>query len=402
MTGLSRREFLRRAGVGAGALGLGALLVACGEAEETPSFTDEPSGILNFANWPLYIDKEKVAEGRFVRPSLAAFTEQTGIQVNYREVIPDADVFFRQIEPYLAAGEPTGWDIVVITNGITLTKMKNLGYIVELPAGMRPNFDAHAGSFVRDPSYDFGNRYSMAWQSGVTGIAYDPEVTGRPITSLGDLFSEEFAGLVGMFGDIVDMPNLAMLAEGVSPEDSTEEDWQRAADLLVRQRDSGVLADYYSANYIPALKRGDVAITMAWSGDIFAAKLGKDLPEQIEFVVPVEGALLWTDAMVIPEGAAHLADAITYMDHVYDPKVAAQIAQYVNYITPVPQAQPEIVKMAESVDDPQERERLFQVAQSPLVFLTDEMAANLHEYRELATDDEAAAWEATFRTVFEG
>jgi spermidine/putrescine transport system substrate-binding protein len=398
----TRREILRDAGVVLGALALGPILAACARDEAPPSFTDEPAGILNFANWPLYIDKEKVADGQFVRPSLAAFTEQTGIQVNYREVIPDADVFFQQIEPYLAAERPTGWDIVVITNGITLTKMKNLGYLVELPADLRPNFGAHAGSFVRDPAYDIGNRYSMAWQSGVTGIAYDPEVTGRPITSLGDLFSDEFAGLVGMFGDIVDMPNLAMLAEGVTPEASTEEDWQRAAELLVRQRDSGVLAGYYSSNYIPALKRGDVAITMAWSGDIFAAKLGKDLPEQIEFVVPDEGALLWTDAMVIPQGAVHLADAITYMDHVYDPKVAAQIAQYVNYISPVPEAQPEIVRMAESVDDPQERDRLLQVAQSPLVFLTDEMAANLHEYRELATDEEAAAWEATFRKVFEG
>jgi len=402
MTELGRREFLRRAGTGAGALGLGALLIACGQDDAPPSFSDEPAGILNFANWPLYIDKEKVADGRFVRPSLAAFTDRTGIQVNYREVIPDADLFFREIEPYLAAREPTGWDIVVITNGITLTKMKSLGYLVELPADRRPNFDAHAGSFVRDPAYDVGNRFSMAWQSGVTGIAYDPEVTGRPISSLGDLFSEEFAGLVGMFGDIVDMPNLAMLAGGVAPEDSTEDDWHRAAALLVQQRDSGVLAGYYSSNYIPAIKRGDVAITMAWSGDIFAAKLGKDLPEQIEFVVPDQGALLWTDAMVIPKGAAHLSDAITYMDSVYDPKVAAQIAQYVNYITPVPQAQPEIVKMAESADDPAERERLLAVAGSPLVFLTDGMAANLHEYRELVTDEEAVAWEATFRTVFEG
>ena len=402
MTELGRREFLRRAGTGAGALGLGALLIACGQDDAPPSFSDEPAGILNFANWPLYIDKEKVADGRFVRPSLAAFTDRTGIQVNYREVIPDADLFFREIEPYLAAREPTGWDIVVITNGITLTKMKSLGYLVELPADRRPNFDAHAGSFVRDPAYDVGNRFSMAWQSGVTGIAYDPEVTGRPISSLGDLFSEEFAGLVGMFGDIVDMPNLAMLAGGVAPEDSTEDDWHRAAALLVQQRDSGVLAGYYSSNYIPAIKRGDVAITMAWSGDIFAAKLGKDLPEQIEFVVPDQGALLWTDAMVIPKGAAHLSDAITYMYSVYDPKVAAQIAQYVNYITPVPQAQPEIVKMAESADDPAERERLLAVAGSPLVFLTDGMAANLHEYRELVTDEEAVAWEATFRTVFEG
>lgn len=399
---ISRRELLRRAGVGAGALGLGVLFVACGQEEPAPAFTDEPSGILNFANWPLYIDKVKQADGQFVHPSLDGFTEETGIQVNYREVITDADDFFQQVEPYLAAGRPTGWDIAVITNGLTLTKLKNFDYLVELAQDLRPNFDAHAGSFVKDPAYDPGNRYTMAWQSGVTGIAYDPELTGRPITSLGDLFSEEFAGRVGMFGDIVDMPNLALLAVGVSPEDSTEDDWRRAAELLVEQRDTGVLDSYYSTNYIPALKRGDVAITMAWSGDIFAGKLGKDLPEQIEFVVPDEGALLWTDSMVIPKGATHLSDAITYMDHVYDPEVAAQIAQHVNFITPVPEAQPEIVKMAESMDDPEERERLLQVAESPLVFLTDEMAANLHAYRELATDEEAVAWESTFRTVFEG
>jgi spermidine/putrescine transport system substrate-binding protein len=192
------------------------------------------------------------------------------------------------------------------------------------------------------------------------------------------------------------------LAAGVSPEGSTEEDWRAAADLLVRQRDSGVLSGYYQQNYIPALKRGDVAITMAWSGDILAAKFDKDLPKQIEFVVPDEGALLWTDSMVIPKGATHLANAIAYMDSVYAPEVAAQIAQYVNYITPVPEAQPEIVKMAESVEDPAERERLLAVAESPFVFLTDEMAANLHEYRELATDEEAIAWEDTFRAVFEG
>lgn len=398
---LTRRALLRNAGIGLGAVSLGSLLAACAE-DRPPSFADEPSGIVNFANWPLYIDKVKTPEGRFVRPSLSAFTDATGIQVNYREVITDADTFFQAIEPYLAAGEPTGWDIAVITNGITLTKMKSLGYLVELPIDRRPNFDEHAGAFVRDPSYDPGNRYSMAWQSGVTGIAYDPEVTGRPITSLADLFSAEFAGRVGMFGDIVDMPNMALLALGVTPEDSTESDWTAAADLLEQQRDSGVLAGYYSQNYIPALKRGDVALTMAWSGDIFAAKLGKELPEQIEFVVPAEGALLWTDAMVIPAGASHLADAITYMDHVYDPVVAAQIAQYVNFITPVPEAQPEIVRMAEREDDPLERERLLQVAQSPLVFLTDEVAANLYEYRLLASDEEATAWEDTFRTVFGG
>jgi spermidine/putrescine transport system substrate-binding protein len=398
---IPRRELFRRAGMGASVLGLGGLLAACARDDEPSSFDDDPAGIVNFANWPLYIDKEKTETGAFVRPSLDSFTERTGIQVNYREVIPDADAFFRQIEPYLAAGEPTGWDIVVITNGITLTQMRDLGYLVELPSDMRPNFDHYAGEFVRNPPYDPGNRFTMAWQSGITGIAFDPEKTGRDVTSVDDLFAGNFAGQVGMFGDVVDMPNLALLAIGVAPEGSTEADWLAAAALLTEQRDAGVLADYYQQNYIPALKRGDLAITMAWSGDIFAAKAGKDLPERIEFVVPAEGGLLWTDCMCIPEGATHLADAIAFMDYVYRPPVAAQIAQYVNYITPVPEARQEIVRMAEQAEEA-ERARLYAVAESPLVFPTEDTTAGLHSYRELATPEEAARWEEIFRPVFEG
>jgi spermidine/putrescine transport system substrate-binding protein len=402
MTALTRRELLRRAGSGAAVVSLGGLLAACGRSDDPPSFDDEPAGIVNFANWPLYIDKERNEDGTFARPSLEAFSRETGIQVNYREVIPDADAFFQQIEPYLVAGRPTGWDIVVITNGLTLTTMRDLGYLLELPADARPNFDRYAGEFVRDPTYDPGNRFTMAWQSGITGIAYDPEKTGREVTSLGDLFAEEYAGSVGMFGDVVDMPNLALLATGVSPETSTEDDWRTAAELLLQQRDSGVISEYYQQNYIPALKRGDLAITMAWSGDIFAAKAAKKLPESIRFVVPDEGGLLWTDCMCVPAGATHLADAIRYMDFVYRPPIAAQIAQYVNYITPVPDAETEIVRMAEEAADDAERVRLYEVAESELVFPTETTTADLHSYRELTTPEEAEVWEGTFRAVFEG
>lgn len=399
---LTRRQFLRGAGAGAGALGLAAFLAAC--ADGTPSgstFGSDPAGILNFANWPLYIDKAKLPNGQSVRPSLQEFTDDTGIQVNYREVIQESDWFFQKIEPRLAARQPTGWDLIVITNGITLTKMIELGYLVELPTDERPNFDAHVGPFVKDPPYDLGNRHTMAWQSGVTGIAYNPDLTGRPITSLRDLFSAEFKGKVGMFGDIVDMPNLALLAIGVSPEESTPDDWRGAADVLVQQKESQVLRAYYQQNYINALKNGDVALTMAWSGDIFAAKLTKDLPEQMQFVVPEDGALIWTDNMCIPKGAAHLADAMAYMDFVYQPKIAAQIAQYVNYISPVPDAKPVIEQMAAQEQDTEEAARLQEVASSPLVFPTEEEIAKLHTYRELKTQAEASAWDDTFRSIYE-
>lgn len=398
---VSRRRFLRDTGVGIGALSLGGLLAACGGPEPGSTFDSDPAGILNFANWSLYIDKAKREDGTSYIPSIERFTEETGIQVNYREVIPDADWFYQQIEPELAAGRPTGWDVMVITNGVTLTKLMELGYLVELPAGKRPSFDRYAGRFVKNPDYDPGNRFTMAWQSGITGIAYDPEQTGREITSLRDLFGTEFEGKVGMFGDIVDMPNLALLAIGVSPEDSTEADWQLAADELIRQRDAGILRGYYQQNYIPALVRRQVAITMAWSGDIFAAKLLGKIPEQIQFVVPEEGALLWTDAMCIPKGASHLSDAITYMDYVYRPEVAAQIAQFVNYITPVPETQEVLRDMAEEAPDAEERARLLAVAESSLVFPTDEDIERLRTYRVLETEEEQAAWENIFRRVYQ-
>ncbi len=398
---LTRRDLLRRAGLGAAAIVLGGAAASCGNrggAGGSPSFRDPPSGILNFANWPLYIDMERRPDGTRYSPSLAAFEAETGIHVNHREVIRESDWFYSRIEPYLEAGRPTGWDLMVITNGITLTKLKERGYLVELPEDLRPNFDLHAGDFVRDPAYDPGNRYTMAWQSGITGIAYDPEVTGGEITSLRALFDPGYRGRVGMFGDIVDMPNLALLAIGVAPEISTEEDWRDAAALLVEQRDSGVLAGYYQQTYIAALRRGDVAITMAWSGDIFAAKsLGK-IPERIVFTVPEEGALLWTDNMCIPQGAQHLADAITFMDWVYRPEVAAQIAQFVNYITPVPEAKEVLERMAEREANPEEAARLREVAESELVFPRD--TSNLHTYRELPTEEEVEVWESLFRPIY--
>jgi spermidine/putrescine transport system substrate-binding protein len=398
---VTRREFLHRAGIGAGALGLGAFLAACGGGDaSTSTFGGDPAGILNFANRPIYIDKVKLDNGRSVRPSLEAFTAATGILVNYREVIQESDWFFQKIEPSLAAGRPTGWDLMVITNGITLTQMIEQGYLVELPTDERPNFDANVGTFVKSPPYDPGNRHTMAWQSGVTGIAYNPDLTGHPITSLQDLFSQEFKGKVGMFGDIVDMPNLALLAIGVSPEESTVDDWHAAADLLTRQKETHVVRGYFQQNYINALKQGDVALTMAWSGDIFAAKLTKNLPEQRQFVIPDDGALIWTDNMCIPKGAAHLADAMTYMDFVYQPKIAAQIAQYVNYITPVPDAKPVVEQMAAQEQDPNEAARLREVAESPLVFPTDEEIAKLHTYRELKTQAEVTAWDGLFRSIY--
>lgn len=392
---LSRRAFLQAAGGAAGALALGPLLAACAKGSSGDPFDGDPAGIVDFANWPLYLDRGHDGQGNVTRPSLMRFTQDTGIEVNYREVIPDAESFYGLIQPYLAAGLPSGWDIIVITNGLTLTKLVQLGMLMELPTNRRPNFDANASAAVKSPAYDPDNRYTMAWQSGITGIAYNPALTGREITSLQDLFDPEFAGRVGMFGDPVDLPNFGLLAAGIQPETSTPDDWKTAADLLRKQRADGIVGRYYNQNYVNALANGDVALTMAWSGDIFQ-KNAIGASEGLQFVVPQDGALLWTDNMCIPKGAIHPVDAMTLMDYVYQPDIAAMITAAVSYVTPVPAAQDALRAMADAATIAEEQATLSAIAESSLVFPPEEELARLHSYRELATDEDIAQWQDAF------
>jgi spermidine/putrescine transport system substrate-binding protein len=392
---VSRRTFLRGTSAVLGAAALAPILAACADKAAGP-FDGPASGRVDFANWPLYIDRKRDADGQVVRPSMQRFTKDTGIEVNYREVIPDAEVFYQQIRPYLAAGRPSGWDIAVITNGITLTKMMGLNQLMQLPADMWPNFDRYASDLARDPDYDPGNQYSMPWQSGVTGIGWNPDLTGgHPVSSLEQLFSGDLPGKIGLFSDNVDMPNIVMLAAGIEPEHSTESDWKHAADWLRTKIDRGLRVTFFKQNYINALSSGDVVASIAWSGDIYQENaLGA--PKGLQFSTPSDGGLIWTDNMVIPVGAEHPVDAITLMDYVYQPQVAAEITEWVAYITPCPSCQDQILADASTVPNEATKRALTALANSPLVFLPPEASKELHTYAPI-TPEQIPAWTDAFR-----
>jgi spermidine/putrescine transport system substrate-binding protein len=202
-----------------------------------------------------------------------------------------------------------------------------------------------------------------------------------------------------MFGDTTDLPNFALLAIGVDPETSTVNDWREAAAFLAKKRDAGIIRGFYTQGYINALSKGDTWLTMAWSGDIFQQNQS-GASTGLQFVVPDEGALLWTDNMVIPRGAQHPVDALRLMDFVYRPEVAAMIAAGVAYITPVPNAQDRLRTMASRATGDRATV-LAEVADSPLVFPAPEDRAKLRTYRVLASEEEATEWDRLF-TPFTG
>lgn len=392
---MSRRELLRRLGIGAGGLTVSAWMAACGiEGQSNQSggsgggddelSTTEVEGELNFANWPAYIDKKGGAS-----PTLEQFSKETDISVNYKTVINDNLSFFGTIREPLANGQPIEWDLIVVTDWL-VTKMADLGYLEQLDHSRLGNFHANAGEIYKDPTYDPRNLYSVPWQSGITGIAYNLELTGRDIESSEELFNEEFAGRVGMMTEMRDTMNLTLLSEGINPQDATEEDVRVAHAKLLAQREAGIVRQYYGNDYVQPLEQGELALTMAWSGDVLGAELSDP---NIKFIVPKEGAILWVDNMAIPQNAAHPIDAMEMMNFVYQPEVAAQMTAWINYISPVPSSQ-DILKQS---SDAYTRK----VASSPLVFPTPEMEANLHHYKNVAGEEEEL-WDDLFNEVIQG
>jgi spermidine/putrescine-binding protein len=351
------------------------------------------AGVFDFANWPLYMDQNKVG-GKVIYPSLRDFTKETGIKVNYKEVINENDAFLGKITPSLKAGQPTGWDLIVITNGGPLEQLIRENYLVELDHSKLPNFQKNAGPAFKDPTFDPGNKYTIAWQAGLTGLAYNPKLTKRPITSFNDLFDPAFKGKITMFGDTTDFPNLTMVGMGIDPATSTEADWRRAAEKMQELKPQ-LRGFIDNAGEAKVLSSGNAWISMAYSGDIFI--LNNSGSPDIKFVIPKEGALLWMDSMAIPKGAKHPLDAITYMDYVYRPEVAAKLTQYIAYITPVPAAKEQLQAEAAKAKGG-DKETLDGLISSPLVFPNEAHLANTKAYRVLSPEEQKV-WDRIFEPI---
>jgi spermidine/putrescine transport system substrate-binding protein len=384
---LSRRELLVRSA--AGALAISPLAAACGgsSAKPPPRVGDaawwraqRPTGRLVFANWPLYIDYRNWLKDR---PTLNDFSRQSGVMVTYEEIIENNAKFAAEMAAVLRTGRPTGYDLAVLTNSWQLTQLIDNGYLIPLDHSQLGNFARYASPLVKSPAYDPGNKYTVAWQSGFTGIAYDPRRTGRKITSVHDLWDPAFKGRIGMMTDLNDFGSAGLLYIGADVTNSSEDDWHRAAEALQQQK--SLVRSYYDQHYIDALERGDIWISQAWSGDVFQAR-ASGYPH-LEFVVPEEGVMHWTDNMMIPMHASNPQSAIMWMDFYYQPAIAARVAEWVNYITPVPDARSVI---ATDLHDPS-------VANSPLVFPTSGISA--HDYRVFADQHEADTWTGLFGAI---
>jgi spermidine/putrescine transport system substrate-binding protein len=373
---LSRRTLFQ----GAGAVALGGFVAACGTkgtskgsapaSARAAADTSDTDKLVNWSNWPEYID---VNDKTKARPTLAAFTAATGIRVTYTEDYNDNDEFFAKVKPQLAAGQDTGRDVWCSTDWM-VARLIRLGWVQELDKANIPNA-VNLEPDLQNVEYDKGRKYSLPWQSGFTGIAYNPKSTGgKKVESIDQLLTDKsLKGKVTLLTEMRDTVGLVMLAQGKDPASFTDADFDAAIAELTTAKNSGQLRGFTGNEYGKPLASGDTAACMAWTGDV--VQLQADNPK-LGYVLPSTGHMLWSDNFVIPNQAKHKKNAERLMNYYYDPKVMATVEDYVNYIAPVKGAKEALLASDASV------------AKNPLIFPSAEVLAQSHVFKGLSEADE--------------
>lgn len=376
----SRRQFLGRSAMAAGGLALGGgLLAACGKkAAEAPApagtaagatAAATPKGPLRISNWPFYIDEKTVPD----------FTAATGIAVEYNEDVNDNNEFFAKVDEPLKRNQSVDRDIVILTDWM-VARMITLGYCAPIDDAKFPN-KANLIDSLRDVSFDPGRRFSVPWVSGMTGIGYNPKKTGRELTSVEDLFDPKFKGQVTMLTEMRDTLGLVLLGMGVDPEKVTLDEAKAACAKIGKARENGQVRAFTGNDYAADLAAGNIAIAIAWSGDIQG--LAADNPDLVWFA-PKEGALLYSDNMLIPKTSDRTDAAHAWLNWCYDPAHSAQIVAGAPYLSAVRGAGDALAKIAP------------ELAQSPLVNPPDDLRARLSVFRAL-TDSEDQEFNRAFQ-----
>jgi len=374
----TREELIRRAAAGGAFLSLPALIAACGggggikggaasSAAATTTESKKLKGTLAISNWPLYID---IDEKTKKRPTIQQFQKEYGVAVRYIEDVNDNDQFFGKVQAQLRRGQGIDRDIMVLTDWMA-ARMVRLGWVQKLDRSAIPNV-SNLQPALRGPGWDANRDYSLPWQSGMTGIAYNEKLVGGPVTSIDQLLTDpKLKGKVTLLTEMPDTIGLVMLSNGDDPSKVTAASFDKAIAKIKKAVDSGQVRQFTGNDYSGMMAKGDVWAATAWSGDVVQLQADNS---DLKFNLPDSGGMIWTDNMLIPTGG-DVFTASTFMNFVYRPKVAAQIEDYVNYICPVVGAKEVLLK-----EDPE-------IANNQLIFPPQSTLDEVHIFDADAADN---------------
>lgn len=305
------------------AMVLAAFVAACGSREEGAADV-RPEQVVHVYNWADYVAESTIRD----------FEARTGIKVVY-DVYDSSEV----LQTKLLTGQ-SGYDVVV-ASGAATGKLIVGGTLRKLDRSQLRNLDNLDPQLMqRITIYDPANEYSLPYLWGTTGLGYNPDkveqVLGtRTIDSLAAVFDPAVAARLAQCGitwldSPADVFQLAYIYLGLDANSHRAEDVAAAEALLARVRP--YVRYFHSSQYLNDLASGEVCVSIGWSGGIEQARsrgAQGETPVDVVYVIPKEGAPLWTDLMEIPVDAPHPENAHRFIDYLLEREVIAAISNTV-------------------------------------------------------------------------
>jgi spermidine/putrescine transport system substrate-binding protein len=378
---MSRKKTMTRRTAIAGAVGVGAAFGLAGCATDA----SDSENVLVWNNWPGYMDE---SEDGSSRPTLDRFQEETGIKVEYLEEYNDNDDWYGVNRNELAAGKDVGADLICPTEWLAARLVRD-EQVQKLDAANIPNKANIAPAYL-GAAYDPNRDYTVPYQGILGGIAYNKELykelTGKSAPeSVEDLWNAALNGRVVLLSEMRDTVGVIAQAKGIKIADAsslTEDAFNGVIEDIAALYADGKIKAFAGNEYMDGFDADEYVAGIVWSGDVIQMNFAAEY-DKFGFFIPETGGTISADVFTVPLGSTHKKNAEALINYYYDPVNAAELAAWVNYITPVVGAYEEAIKL-----DPE-------LAENKLIFPDEKFLASAFGFRALTAAEEqsfATAW----------
>ncbi|WP_113704038.1 polyamine ABC transporter substrate-binding protein [Nonomuraea lactucae] len=228
----------------------------------------------------------------------------------------------------LTAGGDSGIDVAFVS-GQYAQALNEQGLLEPIHPELIPNL-SNLYPEATQLSYDKGNRYSVPYTWGTTGICYRTDLVKSPPTSWNDILKPPSWAdkKVTMMTTERWLALPALKALGYSVNTDKDDEIAKVKDLLLQAKPH--LLGYDDTTFGDKLKSGEAVMVVAWDGWCPTT----DPKKNIKFVVPKEGSDLWVDTMVIMKSSKNKEAAHALINYILDPEIHSWAASNINYKVP--------------------------------------------------------------------
>lgn len=278
-----------------------ALVAGCGSSSSSSaSSSSTPTEELHIYAW----------SGEIPASTVSAFEKATGIKTTVDTFDSNETMVSK-----LQAGA-SGYDLVEPSQ-YAVQELAQLNLIAPLDKSRLSNFKNLMPMF-QDPVYDRGDKYSIPWIWGTTGLAYNDKYVKGPVTSWKALWNPAYKGHILMLDNMLAAYIAAFQVNGYNFNTTDKTQIAKATQSLMQQR--SLLMGYNATNFAQLLSQGQCWICEAWNSNITPVAASN---KHIHYVLPSEGGSFWTDGFVLLKSAKNTDAAYQWLNFVLDAKVAA-------------------------------------------------------------------------------